>query len=154
VIENKPTVADAAVTDELATLLFGLELGGLATDAITARITQEVVSWAVARGWAVRAEARMLFPRSPVALQSGFVDVLVRRPYPDPHIAIEIDSTDKSWSLAKLQYAASHGMHAIWVRWGDDAWAGVHSDVDVIQLMARRRPDRRLRESDQLMLPI
>ena len=25
-------------------------------------------------------------------------------------------------------------MRAIWVRWGDEEWAGVYDDVDVIQL--------------------
>src|SRR5262245_15290674 len=128
------------VADELATVLFAIDVGRLGTAAFTARITSAIVEWAILRGWSVRTEARVLVPRarSP-ASGLGYVDVLVGRGAPDPDLAIEIDSTDKQWSLAKLRHAAEGGMQAIWVRWGDDDWAGVYDDVDVIQLRALRR---------------
>jgi len=58
-------------------------------------------------------------------------------------IAIEIDSAAKPWSLDKLRHAASAGMHAIWIRWGDGLWAGAYDDVDVIQLPQTRKPGSR-----------
>ena len=80
----------------------------------------------------------------------GFVDVIVRRGDGTPDLAIEIDSADKPWSVDKLRHAAQAGMRAIWVRWGDDEWAGIYDDVDVIQLPVissrghRRMSDRQL----------
>lgn len=67
-----------------------------------------------------------------------------------PDLAIEIDSADKPWSVAKLRYAAAAGMIAIWVRWGDEDWAGVYDDIDVVQLRAMRRSAPRPLRNDQL----
>ena len=72
----------------------------------------------------------------------GIVDVVISRGGEAPDIAIEIDSGDKRWSVKKLQYLARIGMRAVWIRWGDDAWAGVIEGVDVIQLRLVRRPAR------------
>jgi hypothetical protein len=136
---------DEAFTDALADLLFGLDLNGLPTSGVTRSITVAVVRWAHDRGWVVRTESRVeLVTRDDhLADRLGFVDVVVRRGEGRPSVAIEIDSTDKPWSVVKLQHAAAAGMHAIWVRWGDDAWAGVYDDVDVIQLRASRLVKRR-----------
>lgn len=112
---------------------------------MTARITRTVVEWALDNGWAPQTEARV------DAEQLGFVDVIVRRPQGERDLAIEIDSADKPWSVAKLRHAVAAGMEAIWIRWGDDEWAGVHDDFDVIQLPARRRPDRRATGAAQLI---
>ena len=92
----------------------------------------------------MRTEARVEVPLVVgSAEQLGFVDVLISRGGAAPHVAIEIDSTDKAWSVVKLQHAAAAGMHAVWVRWGDDDWAGVYEDVDVIQLRLNRRAQAR-----------
>ena len=132
--------SDADFTDCLATELFALDLRSLTTAAVTAAITRAIVRMARGCGWRVRTEARVDVPvRCGVSEQLGFVDVLVSRGRPLPDVAIEIDSTDKPWSVVKLQHVAAAGMHAIWVRWGDEAWAGVYEDVDVIQLPALRR---------------
>jgi hypothetical protein len=80
----------------------------------------------------------------------GYIDLVIRRARPDPDLAIEIDSADKQWSLTKLRYAASAGMHPIWVRWGDEEWAGYYDDVDVIQLPETRRGASRLVGTAQL----
>jgi len=133
---------DAEFTDALATELFNLELRRLTTASVTASITRAIVRMARGHGWHVRTEARVEVPlalRAGLAEQLGFVDVLVSRGQPFPDVAIEIDSTDKPWSVVKLKHVAAAGMHAIWVRWGDDAWAGVYDDVDVIQLPTLRR---------------
>jgi hypothetical protein len=134
----------SAVADELANVLFDLDEASLTTRAMTARITRTVVEWALANGWAPRTEARV------DAEQLGFVDVIVRTQDGAPDLAIEIDSTDKPWSVAKLRHAVAAGMDAIWVRWGDEAWAGVYDEVDVIQLPALRRSARRHEQHDQL----
>ncbi len=123
-------------TDDLAGALFGLDSGGLATRAMTARITRAVVEWAAAHGWSTRTEARVGVGDQ---ARLGFVDVIVLRQPALPDLAIEIDSTDKPWSVDKLRHAAAAGMHPIWVRWGDDDWAGAFEDVDVIQLPLPRR---------------
>lgn len=133
-----------SVTDELAALVFALDEGALETAAITAHITQAIVRWAIERGWSVRREARVAVGDAATSTgQLGFVDVLVRRGGSEPDLAIEIDSSQKPWSLAKLRHAAESGMHAIWIRWGDDDWPGVYDDVDVIQLRLARSPGRR-----------
>ena len=133
--------------DDLAAVLFALDEGALSTAAVTARITSIVTDWALAKGWTVRREARVSVDDRP-----GFVDVVVGRGASGPHLAIEIDSTDKAWSVEKLRHAAAAGMHAIWIRWGDEEWAGTHADIDVIQLPARRQSASRTRPSSQLTL--
>jgi hypothetical protein len=141
---------DADFTDALADVLFAFEPPHVATGAITRAITREIVRWATTQDWAVRTEARVeLGVRGESVPVLGFVDVLVMRGHGLPDVAIEIDSTDKTWSVVKLQHAALAGMHAIWVRWGDDAWAGVYDEVDVIQLRTLRKVGHR-RALDQL----
>lgn len=133
--------------DDLAAVLFALDEGGLSTAAVTARITRVVTDWALTKGWSVRREARVI-----VDDRLGFVDLVVGRAGLAPDLAIEIDSTDKSWSVHKLRHAAAAGMRAVWIRWGDEEWAGVYHDVDVIQLPARRRSAPRPRHIGQLTL--
>ena len=126
-------------TDELASCLFALDTESLDTVAITAQITRAIAQWAVAHGWNPCAEARVNLPTNDRGeSRIGYIDVVVRRGG-KPDLAIEVDSGDKPWSLDKLRHAVAAGMHAIWVRWGDDAWAGYYHDIDVIQLPARRR---------------
>ena len=123
-------------TDDLAGALFGLDAGTLTTGAVTARITRAVIEWAAARGWAARTEARVGVGED---TRLGFVDVIVKRGSPLPDLAIEIDSTQKPWSVDKLRHAVAAGMEAIWIRWGDEEWARTYDDVDVIQLPLARR---------------
>jgi hypothetical protein len=142
---------DDGVVDDLATLVFGLDGGRLTTGRTTRHITQAIGRWAVARGWSVRTEAPVAVGDAQLgATQAGFVDVVIRRGGSAPDIAIEIDSADKPWSVVKLQHAAAAGMRAVWIRWGDDEWAGVYEDVDVIQLRLSRAPERRTSQRGQL----
>ncbi|MEO8625966.1 MAG: hypothetical protein ABI452_04625 [Candidatus Limnocylindrales bacterium] len=138
-----------ADTDDLAGTLFRLDPTGLATRAVTARITDAVVEWAASRGWRTRREARVGVGQ---ATRLGFVDVIVLRQPALPDMAIEIDSTDKPWSVDKLRHAAAAGMHAIWIRWGDHEWAGVFDDLDVIQLPLTRRVAPRNLDIGQIRL--
>jgi hypothetical protein len=134
----------SGAADELAGVLFALDGASLTTRDMTARITRAVVEWALASGWTPRTEARV------DAGQLGFVDVIVRRGGGQPDLAIEIDSTDKPWSVTKLRHAVAAGMDAIWIRWGDAQWAGAFVDVDVIQLPIGRRRQRRSTNDAQL----
>jgi hypothetical protein len=124
-------------TDDLADALFRLETSELTTAVVTARITRAVVEWAAARGWATRTEARVGVGES---ARLGWIDVVVLRGPRLPDLAIEIDSTQKPWSVDKLRHAVAAGMDAVWIRWGDAEWAGAFDDVDVIQLPLTSRP--------------
>jgi hypothetical protein len=134
-------------TDDLAVALYRLDPGSLTTRAVTARITRAVLEWAASRGWATRSEARVGVGDEG---RLGFVDVIVLRQPKAPDLAIEIDSTDKPFSVDKLRHVAAAGMHPIWIRWGDDEWAGTFDDVDVIQLTLPRRPAARAVDGRQL----
>jgi hypothetical protein len=141
------------VVDDLATVLFALDDVPLSTGQTTARITTAIVEWAVQRGWSVRTEARVrAISEARLDPALGYLDVLIRRGESEPDLAIEIDSADKPWSVDKLRHAAAGGMRAIWIRWGDDAWAGIYDDVDVIQLPILRRTAARRRTDAQLPL--
>ena len=136
-------------TDDLARTLFHLETSTLTTAAMTARITRATVEWAAAHGWATRKEARVGVGEE---TRRGYVDVIVLRQPAAPDLAIEIDSTDKPWSVDKLRHAAAAGMHPIWIRWGDDEWAGAFHDIDVIQLPLMRRARSRAVAAAQVEL--
>jgi hypothetical protein len=136
-------------TDDLAGALFRLESSTLTTAVVTARITQAVIEWAATHGWATRTEARVGVGE---AARLGFVDVVVLRGPDLPDLAIEIDSTDKPWSVAKLRHAIAAGMVGIWIRWGTDDWAGAFDDVDVIQLPLARRQAARVSDTGQLSI--
>jgi hypothetical protein len=129
--------------DELARTLFDYDPGPRSTREVTADLTRAIIGWALRHGWSARTEARIEVPDRLVAARLGYVDVVVDPGQGRPCIAIEIDSTDKPWSMEKLRYAVTAGMTAVWVRWGDREWARPDPDIDVIQLAAARQPARR-----------
>jgi hypothetical protein len=141
-----------SVADDLARVLFATDLRLLTTGAATTSITRTVLAWAIAKGWIARTEARVRLEPGRGLSSIGYVDIVVRRGGSLPDIAIEIDSTDKPWSLTKLRHAARGGMHAIWIRWGEETWAGAYEDVDVIQLQVQPRDGTRAVSSAQLTL--
>lgn len=128
--------------NNLATALFALEPRSASTSQMTRFITDAVINWAIANGWTPRVEARVEALTTLGSPRLGYLDVIVRRAGL-PDLAIEIDSGDKPWSVDKLQHAAAAGMHAIWIRWGDEQWAGLYDNVDVIQLWLTRRPQHK-----------
>ena len=99
---------------------------------ITGLVTDAVLAWAQANGWSARREVRItvygyVSPVSPYGRsrrsrlriqhgeRRGRIDIWCRSLRTD--LAIEIDQTNKSWSLAKLVQAQQNGAHAVWVRW-------------------------------------
>ena len=87
-------------------------------------------------------------------MRPGYVDVIVLRQPAAPDLAIEIDSVDKPWSVDKLRHAAAAGMDPVWVRWGDDEWAGAFDDIDVIQLPLQRRVRSRASSGQAELWPL
>ena len=142
--------ASSTPADDLATMLFALDVSAMSTSAVTRQLTDAVVRWALGHGWTPRVEARVEAATELAGARLGYVDVVVHRPAARD-LAIEIDSGDKPWSVDKLRHAARAGMHAIWIRWGDQQWAGTYEDVDVIQLWLIKRPARR-RGSAQMVI--
>ena len=152
-MDSDPPDELGVLTDEVATLLFRLDAGSLTTSFVTARITQAIAEWALSRGWWVGTEARVDVRGSHAgASRPGYIDVVIRRAGLARDVAIEIDSADKPWSVAKLRHAAAAGMHAIWIRWGDDEWAGIYDGIHVIQLRIARLAGRRPGHQGQLAL--
>lgn len=126
--------APIEVIDELAALVFSLDTTRLSARAITTRVTSAIASWAVAKGWSPRTEARVEMRAVDGSLQDyGYIDLIVHRGFGETDIAVEIDQTDKPWSVAKLQYAMALGMEAVWIRWSGSDWTDVDG-VHVIHL--------------------
>jgi len=74
----------------------------------------------------------------------GYLDLIVHRGQGEVDIAVEIDQTDKPWSVAKLQYAMALGMEAVWIRWSGSDWTDVDG-VHVIHLPeVEKKPAPRL----------
>lgn len=141
------TSGSTRTIDELAAVVFSLDTTRLSARAITARLTSAIASWALTHGWSVRTEARIELRTADGRLQDyGFVDLIVYRGSGGPDLAIEIDQTDKPWSVAKLQYAMALGMQAVWIRWSGADWTDVEG-IHVIHLpeVEKRPAPRRAR---------
>jgi hypothetical protein len=63
----------------------------------------------------------------------GLVDVIIKRP-DRIRYAIEIDSSNKKWSLEKLLYAHSIGYVPIWVRWNAKINIQIPAVINLIDL--------------------
>jgi tetratricopeptide (TPR) repeat protein len=72
-----------------------------------------------------------LQPESGALPRHGIVDFAVKR---DGHVvlAVELDGSDKSFSVTKLQYFAALGARCIWIRWGRSPRIAVPSEIEVI----------------------
>jgi hypothetical protein len=68
----------------------------------------------------------------------GFIDVIIRRP-DGIRYAIEIDSSNKKWSLEKLLYAHSVGYVPIWVRWCAEINIQIPAVINLIDLTNKQR---------------
>jgi hypothetical protein len=78
-------------------------------------ITSSIESFARSRGLACEREVFLGLNRKTDGYK-GLIDVIIKRPEGMPY-AIEIDSSNKRWSLEKLLHAHSIGYVPIWVRW-------------------------------------
>ena len=131
--------------DDLARVSFSVDVAGLSARSITTRLTREILAWALAKGWSAKTEARVVLSAPGQQINDyGYIDVIVKRGGGEPDLAIEIDQTDKPWSVAKLQYVMSLGMEAVWIRWSGAEWTDVPG-VHVIHLPeVQKKPAPRL----------
>jgi len=67
----------------------------------------------------------------------GLVDIIITRP-DNTKYAIEIDSSNKKWSLEKLIYANSIGYIPIWIRWRTKIKIETPSNINLIDLTKRK----------------
>jgi hypothetical protein len=147
--DTREVTSSDEIADELADVVYRLDAIALPTAQKTRHITQEIARWAVERGWRVRREAGMRLCTGGLE-RRGFYDLVIDAGGASAPIAVEIDTTDKAWSLEKLRHAAASGMCAIWIRWGDEGWAEVDDEVYVIQLPPSRRPQDVSRRTEQM----
>jgi hypothetical protein len=105
---------------------------------VTKVITREVHHWALDHGFVCNLETyTVAFSPAKEAPQSvGVLDLAGIHPT-GLRLAIEIDRSDKSRSLAKLAGEANRGAIAIWVRWSGTCRLAVPDNVGLIQLHGR-----------------
>jgi len=111
------------------------------TAAMTSLITDLVVAWGEADEdgpWRGHRELTPPFIPSDGRM-CGKVDIVLTRPE-TADIVVEIDSTHNLRSLEKLQFAASAGATAIWIRWHSGAPRSM-SDIHVIDLIDLTRAE-------------
>ena len=99
---------------------------------ITAEVTKQTTKWAQSQGWSVQLEvlSRAIRTLPNGNKYRGYLDMVCSRPGRPP-IAIEIDRSNKNWSVEKLTGEVEAGSIALWVR-----WRGVMIDVpDTIGLV-------------------
>ncbi|MEV0292576.1 hypothetical protein [Nocardia sp. NPDC050710] len=86
---------------------------------VTQELTALVLRWSETHpGWQALTESPSVATteiRS--GIRHGRLDVAIDR-LASPKLVIEIDSSNKQWSLEKLVAEAMTGAHAIWLRWG------------------------------------
>jgi Sigma-70, region 4 len=87
--------------------------------ARTKVLTRAVVMWAERKGWIPASEVHLdyLSGRPEYPGRRGVVDLYIARPDRVRDLVVEIDSSNKRWSLAKLKCCAENGVEAIWIRW-------------------------------------
>jgi hypothetical protein len=78
-------------------------------------ITSSIESFARGRGWGCEREVFLGLNRK-TSGRKGLVDIVIKSPERILY-AIEIDRSNKKWSLEKLLHAHSIGYVPIWVRW-------------------------------------
>jgi hypothetical protein len=65
--------------------------------------------------------------------RKGLVDIIIKSPNGKQY-AIEIDSSNKKWSVEKLLYAYKTGYVPIWVRWNAEINIKVPEVINLIDL--------------------
>ena len=121
--------------------LLTLDLSGLSSRQVTADITAHVygVLFELGMGKVVRelSTGGRLQPPSSAPPRNGYVDVAVVRGA-EVVLVVEIDRSDKRFSLTKLEYFLSHGSQAIWIRWGRATQLDVPAGIELIEIPFKR----------------
>jgi hypothetical protein len=134
--------------DDLAAWLTRLTFADLTREQVTARIIDAVAAWGDAQGWRVyrRAPSVVTLP-PPLDNRHSVLDVALARPGAPP-IVVEIDHTDRSRTIAKLQAEADAGRVAVWIRWGPGRLAEPPAPIRMIPLAVTRAQGRYSRRTE------
>jgi hypothetical protein len=106
-------------TESLQRHLDPVEFADLNGPQVTTLIRDLVAVWAQSYGFISDTEKRSLATRTKHTGHRwpGFLNVIGTHPS-GLRLAIEIDRTNKAWSIEKLAAEAHQGAVAIWVKWG------------------------------------
>jgi len=145
-------VETAELASSLTRWLSEVRVTGLSAREATALITQHTVRWGHANGWTVDLEREALIARrTGRRMYHGHLDVFCWRDDHLPCIAIEIDRSNKRWSVEKLLAEADTGNIALWGRWYGTTRIAVPDTVGLVDISAtagfeRPRKEARRRE--------
>jgi hypothetical protein len=100
-------------------------------------ITSSIEGFARGRGWACEREVFLGLKRKTDGYK-GLIDIIIKSPEGIGY-AIEIDSSNKKWSLEKLLHAYRKGYVPIWVRWCVKINIEIPSVINLINLTNKQR---------------
>jgi hypothetical protein len=124
-------------TSSLREWLASVEFSDLSRSAVTALLTDRVIAWGRSHGFEAQTEVEAVATkRKPYGRQIGLLDVLCSH-RSGQQIAVEIDNTNKVWSIEKLAAEADSGKLALWVKWGAPAGLSlIPEKVGIVELPA------------------
>ena len=113
----------------LSQTIAALELprNGYARPEGTRLITDTIVRTCRENNIFYEREVRIGLWREKKTKRQGIIDFLIKDE--GVQFALEIDSTNKKWSLEKLQFIAAQGHQAIWVRWKSQIKLNIPPDI-------------------------
>ena len=94
-------------------------------------ITSEICNFALKNGYKYSREVYLGLHR-PTSNYAGYIDLTIVAQ--TNRYAIEIDSSNKKWSLQKLLHAGTIGYIPIWVRWSVKIKMDVPKQINLIDL--------------------
>ena len=120
--------------DELKEYLGHLDLTGFKRGNRiegTRFLTARVIEFSQTYGFSYQTEVSFGLTR-PTSDRRGYLDFVLEKD--NERFAIEVDSSNKRWSLQKLLHAHSLGYGPIWIRWCVPIRIAVPEDVYMIDL--------------------
>ena len=125
-------------TQSLQVWLEPLTFADLSRSATTEVLKAQVVAWARSHRFQTQTEVEAVAAARRRHKRSiGLLDVLATHPS-GQQVAIEIDFTNKVWSIEKLAAEADAGKLAIWVKWGTPpSLALIPEKIGVVRVAVR-----------------
>ena len=120
--------------DELKEYLGHLDLTGFKRGNRiegTRFLTARVIEFSQMYGFSYQTEVSLGLKR-PTSDRRGYLDFVLEKD--NERFAIEVDSSNKRWSLQKLLHARSLGYGPVWIRWCVPIRITVPEDVYLIDL--------------------
>jgi hypothetical protein len=124
-------------TSSLREWLAQIHFVDLSRSAVTELLTDHVAAWGRSHGFDIQTEVEgVATKRKSYGRHIGLLDVLCTH-RSGQQIAVEIDNTNKVWSIEKLAAEADSGKLAIWVKWGAPASLSlIPEKIGVVELAA------------------